>query len=192
MKQLHEGLDYRLYKIYIWGGLALVVVYTFVSILVFDTLSLPGPQVFLRLFLPSMLYFAGILLYWWWVFLFKGNRDLTELRQEQVQGVPAIKALKSWNTLHQAMAIHGGNVEEYIRNAKRANRPILAWYGIINLLAVWIYARWESSIPARMLGGSGLPGSLWGLLCCLWRLPSWRVGAPGARGMPIWPPWVWL
>jgi hypothetical protein len=139
VKQLHEGLDYRLYKIYIWGGLALVVVYIFVSTLVLDTLSLPGPQVFVRLFLPPMLYFAGILLYWWWVFLFKGNRDLTELRQEQVQGVPAIKALKSWNTLHQAMAIHGGNVEEYIRNAKRANRPILAWYGIINLLAVWIY-----------------------------------------------------
>jgi len=139
VKQLHQGLDYRLYKIYIWGGLALLVVYIPVSTLVFDTLSLPGPQVFLRLFCPLMLYFAGILLYWWWVFLFKGNRDLVELRQEQEQAVPGIKTLKSWNTLHQAMAIHGGNVEEYIRNARRANRPILVWYGIINLLAVWIY-----------------------------------------------------
>jgi len=26
MKHLHQGLDYRLYKIYIWGGLALIIV----------------------------------------------------------------------------------------------------------------------------------------------------------------------
>jgi hypothetical protein len=38
------------------------------------------------------------------------------------------------------MAISGGSVEEFIKNAKRANRPILVWYGIINLLAVWILA----------------------------------------------------
>jgi hypothetical protein len=37
------------------------------------------------------------------------------------------------------MALNGGNVEEYVRNARRANRPILIWYGIINLLAVWIF-----------------------------------------------------
>jgi hypothetical protein len=63
---------------------------------------------------------------------------LAELSQEQEHGVPGTEALKSWNTLHQAMAIHGGSVEELIKNAKRANRPILLWYGIINLLAVWI------------------------------------------------------
>ena len=136
MKPLHQGLDYRLYKIYAWGGLTLLVVYIVVSTLVFDTLTLPGPQAFLLLGGPILLYVAGILLYWWWVFLFKGNRDLVELRQEQ--GVPGITALKSWNTLHEAMAIHGGNVEEYVRNARRANRPILIWYGITNLLAVWI------------------------------------------------------
>ena len=140
MKQLHQGWDYRLYKIYVWGGLALLVVYIFASTLVFDTLSLPGPQAFLLLAGPLLLYFAGILLYWWWVFLFKGNRELAELSQEQEQGVPGIKALKSWNTLHQDMAIHGGNVEEMIKNAKRANRPILVWYGAVNLLAVWTLA----------------------------------------------------
>jgi len=187
VKQHHEGLDYRLYKIYIWGGLALVVIYTFVSTLVFDTLSLPGPQVFLRLFLPSMLYFAGILLYWWWVFLFKGNRDLVELRREQVQGVPAIQALKSWNTLHQAMAIHGGNVEEYIRNAKRANRPILAWYGIINLLAIWIYgpiALGSLGIikPAKTAGGFWLGGIFLGIALLVVATPilaSWGARSSG-------------
>ncbi len=140
MKQLHEGLDYRLYKIYIWGGLALLVVYLFVSTLVFEWASLPGPQATRRIFYPVMFYVAGILLYWWWVFLFKGNRELAELSQDQEQGVPAIKALRSWNTLHQAMAVGGGSVDEFIRNAKRADRPMLVWYGITNLAAVWIFA----------------------------------------------------
>ena len=27
MKQLHQGLDYTLYKIYIWGGLPSLVIY---------------------------------------------------------------------------------------------------------------------------------------------------------------------
>lgn len=137
-KRLHEGLDYRLYQIYVWGGLALVVVYLVVSLLVLDTLSLPGRQMFLRLFLPVALYLAGILLYWWWVFLFKGNRELAELSREREQQVPGIQALKSWNTLHQAMAVNGGDVEAFIKNARRANRPVLVWYGIINLLAIWI------------------------------------------------------
>ena len=138
MKQLHQGLDYKLYKIYIWGGLPLVVIYLFVSVLVFDALSLPGPKAFLVLGGPLMLWIAGILLYWWWVFLFKGNKELEELAQVQEKELPGIKSLKSWSTLHQAMAIYGGNAEEFIRNAKKANRPTLVWYGFSNLLAVWI------------------------------------------------------
>jgi hypothetical protein len=65
MKQLHQGLDYKLYRIYIWGGLPLVVVQTLVSALVFDVLDRPGSQGFLVLLGPFMLWFAGILLYWW-------------------------------------------------------------------------------------------------------------------------------
>jgi hypothetical protein len=138
MEQLHQGLDYRLYKIYIWGGLPLLVIYIFVATLVFDVLDLPGPQVFLVLAGPLLLWIAGIFLYWWWVFLFKGNRELEELSQAQGQGVPGIEALKSWNTLHQAMAISGGDVKEWIKQAKRAKRPMLVWYAGANLLAVWI------------------------------------------------------
>jgi hypothetical protein len=138
MMQLHQGLDYRLYKIYIWGGAPLIVVHILVSTLVFDAHSLPGPKAFLVILGPMLLWLAGIYLYWWWVFLFKGNRELEELSQAQGQGVPGIKALRSWNTLHQAMAIHGGNVEELIKNAKRARLPVLLWYGGLNLLAVWI------------------------------------------------------
>ena len=136
--RLHQGLDYKLYKIYIWGGLPLIVVHMLVSTLVFDILDLPGPQMVLVLLGPFLLWFAGILLYWWWVFLFKGSGELEELSRAQGQGVPGIKALKSWSTLHQTMAIHGGNVKELIKNEKKAKRPILLWYGGVNLLALWI------------------------------------------------------
>jgi hypothetical protein len=139
MKQLHEGLDYTLYKIYIWGGLAVYVVWVFVSTLVLDALNLPDPLPFFMIIVPLMLWFAGILLYWWWVFLFKGSRELEELVEVQENGFPGIKSLKSWNTLHKAMAIDGDNVEELRRNEKKAQRPILIWYGCTNLLAVWIF-----------------------------------------------------
>jgi hypothetical protein len=157
MKQLHQGLDYRLYKIYIWGGLPLIVAQILVSTLVFDALSLPGPQAFLLIIGPLILWFAGIVLYWWWVFLFKGNGELEELSQAQGQGVPGIKALKSWSTLHQAMALHGGDVEEWIKNEKRAKRPVLLWYGSLNLLVVWIFC----PLTLGSLGIFRLDGGIW-------------------------------
>jgi hypothetical protein len=138
MTRMHEGLDYRLYKIYIWGGAALVVVQILVSTLVFDALELPGPQAFLVIAGPLLLWIAGIFVYWWWVFLFKGNAELEEWSQARGQGVPGIKALKSWSTLHQAMAIHGGNVEALIKHAKKGRRPVLLWYGGVNLLLLWV------------------------------------------------------
>ena len=138
MNQSHQGWDYRLYKIYIWGGLALIVAHVLVSTLALEALSLPGSQAFLLIAGPMLVWFAGIVLYWWWVFLFKGNQELEELSLAQGQGVPGIHALRSWSTLHQAMAIHGGKVEELIKNEKKAKRPVLLWYGGINLLVVWI------------------------------------------------------
>jgi hypothetical protein len=138
MNKLHQGLDYKIYQIYVWGGLFLIVVYIVVSTLVFDALSLPGPRVFLLLAGPMLLWFAGILLYWWWVFLFKGNRELEELSRAQGRGVPSIQALKSWNTLHQAMSIHGGDANKLIKNERKAKRPMLLWYGGVNLLALWV------------------------------------------------------
>jgi hypothetical protein len=139
MQRLHEGFDYTLYKIYIAGGLALYVVWVFVSTLVFDAINLPGPLPFFVIIVPLMLWIAGILLYWWWVFLFKGSRELEEQIEVQEKGLPGITSLKSWNTLHQAMAIYGGSVEELRRNEKKSRRPILIWYGCTNLLVVWIF-----------------------------------------------------
>ena len=139
MKQLHQGLDYTLYKIYIWGGLPLLVIYIAVVAIILERRNMLGSAVEPCIIVPVMLWVAGILLYWWWVFLFKGNKELQELAQSPREGFPGIKALKNWNTLHQAMAVHGGNVEEFIENAKRANRPIIVWYGSTNLLACWIF-----------------------------------------------------
>ncbi len=138
MKQLHSGWDYTLYKVYIWGGLPLLVIYIVVVALTLDMhnlLSTAG----LFITVPLMLWVTGILLYWWWVFLFKGNKELEELARSPGEGLPGIKSLKNWNTLHQAMTIYGGNVEEFIKNAKRANRPIIVWYGSSNLLVLWIF-----------------------------------------------------
>lgn len=134
-----QDLDYKLYNIYVWGGLALVVIYYFVTTLVFEAHNLPGPQAFLVLGVPLMVWIAGIFIYWWWVFLFKANKELQELTQSPRMDIPGIKSLKNWNTLHQAMAVHGGNVKEFIANANRAKRPIIIWYGFINLLVCWIF-----------------------------------------------------
>jgi hypothetical protein len=157
MKQLHEGLDYTLYKIYIVGGIAFYVFWVFVSTLVLDALSLPGPLPFLNIIVPLMLWVAGILLYWWWVFLFKGSGELEELVEVQEKGIPGIKSLKSWNTLHRTMGIYGGSVEELRRNEKKARRPILIWYGCTNLLVVWIFG----SITLGSLGIFQLSLGVW-------------------------------
>jgi hypothetical protein len=138
MKRLHEGLDYKLYKIYVWGGLSAVVIYIPVSVLVFDAMELPDPQPLFVIMGPALLWFAGILLYWWWVFIFKGRHEWKEWRETPSQGVPPLKALKSWSTCHQAMAINGGDVEALIESEKKARRPIYVWFGSVTLLVVWI------------------------------------------------------
>jgi uncharacterized SAM-binding protein YcdF (DUF218 family) len=109
-----------------------------VSVLIFDATNLPGPKAFLVIGGPLLVWVAGILLYWWWVLLYKGNKELEDLVQHQGKGFPEIQSLKNWNSLHQAMALYGGSVDELIRNAKRANRPVIVWYGGLNLIAVWV------------------------------------------------------
>ena len=138
MKQLHEGWDYKLYQIYIWGGLLLNVIYIVLAVLIFDIPNLAGSMAILAIMGPFFVWFTGFLLYWWWVFLFKGNKELKELSQTPSAGIPDINSLKSWNTLHQAMSVSGGSVDELIKNAKKANRPMILWFGCQNFLALWV------------------------------------------------------
>jgi len=140
MKRLHEGLDYKLYQIYIWGGLPLLVICIVVVTLILDRRNMFDSAVHPCITTPVILWVTGILLYWWWVFLFKGNKELKELAESPGMDFPGIKSLKNWNTLHQAMAVHGGSVKEYIENAKKANRPIILWFGTMNLMVFWIFA----------------------------------------------------
>jgi len=140
MTHSHEGLDYKLYKIYIWGGLAFLVIYSFVAGLILDSRNQLGAAGGPFIVIPLMVWFSGIMLYWWWVILFKSKRELEELVKAPACGFPGIKSLKNWNTLHQAMALSGGDVEAFIKNAKKANRPLIVWFGCMNLLPGWIFA----------------------------------------------------
>lgn len=138
MNHLHQGTDYKFYKIYLWVGGVLVVASFFLTGVVLDIPgNYSGPMTFLIMGSPLLLWVAGILLYWWWVFLFKENRELRKLA-EQEQQLPGISALKSLDTLHPEMSLNGGSVEEMINNAKVARRPILVWFGSLNILALWI------------------------------------------------------
>ncbi len=139
MKRLHQGFDYTLYKVYVWGGLAALVIYTVVVAIKLDQRNMLETVGMVYIILPLMGWVGGILLYWWWVFLFKGNKELEELANLPREGLPGIKSLKSWNILHQAMAVQGGDIEEYIQNAKKANPPIIVWYGTMNLLVLWVF-----------------------------------------------------
>jgi hypothetical protein len=150
MTRLHEGWDYLLYKIYIWGGLAALVAYILVSALVFHTDSQPSVKTYAG---PVTLYLFGIVAYWWLVFLFKGRRELKALAQEQPQSHPELGTLKSWSTLHQAMALYGGNTDELIKAERAGRLPVLVWYGGVNLLMVWIlgclWMGWLGILPSR-------------------------------------------
>jgi len=131
-------LDYKLSQVYIWGGLASFVIYFFVKTLVFEAHKLPNSQLFLVLLLPLMIWIAGIFAYWWWVFLFKDRKELDASIQKPEGGVPGIQSLRTLSSLHQAMAISGGDKAELIKNYRRAKLPVLLWFGTINLMALWI------------------------------------------------------
>ena len=133
-----QDLDFKLYKVYVWGGFALCVIYIFVATLVFEAHNLPGPQAFLVLGIPLMIWIAGILLYWWWVFLFKDRKELEGLTQQPEGSVPGIDSLRNLSRLHQAMAISGGDIKELKKNSRRAKLPMLIWYGGANLMALWV------------------------------------------------------
>ncbi len=82
MTRLHEGLDYLLYRIYIWGVIAALVIY-FALVIYLDALEFidvprTGTKGVAIYSAPVTLWVLGILAYWWWVFLFKGNKELKE------------------------------------------------------------------------------------------------------------------
>jgi hypothetical protein len=152
MTRLHEGWDYLLYRIYIWGGLAALVAHIVVSVLVFDVASQPDLAIYV-ICGPITLYVAVILLYWWWVLLFKGNKELKESVRQRPESVPPLSALKTWNTLHAAMSLYGGSPDEMLKTANAARRPVALWYGAANMGVVWIlgyfWLNWLGIMPGE-------------------------------------------
>lgn len=140
MKSLREGQDYRLYQIYIWGGLAVIVIWILLFA-IWDTMGivdLSDMALLGVIFAPITLWILGILAYWWWVFLFKGNQEFEESLRQRPEEVPKLSALKSWSQLHTAMCIHGGDSDELRETSKAASRPVIIWYGMSNFLVLWI------------------------------------------------------
>jgi hypothetical protein len=167
MNRLHEGLDYLLYRIYIWGGIAALVVYFALVIYFFGVLEFIDVSDMAMLAIvsaPVTLWVLGILAYWWWVFLFKGNKELKDSIHKRPESTPEISALKSWSTLHTAMAIYGGNVDEILEAEKAARRPVIIWYGMQNLFVLWIlgnfwvWALFQDGLPANYIARVWVPG----------------------------------
>jgi hypothetical protein len=98
MNRLHEGLDYLLYRIYIWGGIAALVAYI-ALVLTLDVrgfIDAPDTALLAIVSAPITPWILGILAYWWWVFLFKGDKELKESIRKRPESTPEIRALKSW------------------------------------------------------------------------------------------------
>lgn len=163
MTPLHEGKDYLFYRIYVWGGLAAIVIFSLVMAFM-DLLPQTGNRALIILSQPVTIYILGILAYWWWVFLYKGSRDLKRSVGNPPDQHPEIKALKSWNTLHQAMSLYGGNPEGLLEYEKKSNRPVIIWYGLQNLLAIWVLGNFwvwnlfREHLPSNYIKAVWVPG----------------------------------
>jgi hypothetical protein len=168
MQRLQEGLDYLLFRIYLWGGIAALVVYV-VLVLTLDVrgaMDVPDTALLAILSAPISLWILGILAFWWWVFLFKGSRELQEAIRRRPESPPEIRALRSWGSLHRAMAVYGGSVDGILEAESAARRPVILWYGMLNLLVLWIVGNFwvcvlfEDTLPANYTTQVVVPGVL--------------------------------
>ena len=167
MLNTQEGRDYQLYKIYILGGLAIIFIYiiTVVASGVFKN----DRTLMIILNIPTTIWFLGILAYWWWVFLFKGRRSRENYHENHIKKRGKLSALKSWSTLFDAMMKNGGNREEIEAYDKASRRPLLAWFGLQNLLCFWVFGNfwiwtlYQDHLPANYIKSIWVPGVL--ILC---------------------------
>jgi hypothetical protein len=129
------GWDSLFYRVYIIGGLAVVV-----AVCLAVGLLSPAAEVEARLpliFGTVTLWFMGILAYWWVQLLFLGYAEPERWVKEDEEETPDIKALKSWSTLSEAMSVYGGDVEELKKLETAARRPVLEWFFWVNVLCLY-------------------------------------------------------
>jgi hypothetical protein len=166
MKSLHEGRDYQLYKVYIWGGLALIVIYIALVAIIESMMDfkLPDHWILGIVSAPITPWVMGALAYWWWVFLVKGNQEFKESIQERSESVPEISELKNWSRLHTTMSLSGGSVEEMLAAEKASRGPVVIWYGLMNVFVLWILGNFwvwvifQNSLPENYIMKVWVPG----------------------------------
>ncbi len=129
------GWDSILYRAYIIGGIFVIVA---IALLVglLDPAG-EGPFWIPLVFGSVTVYMAGILGYWWVKLLFTGYTEPERWVEEEGDDTPAVKALRSWSKLSEAMTVLGGDVEELEKLEKAARRPVLEWYGWTNVLTFY-------------------------------------------------------
>ena len=164
MFHTQEGRDYQLYKIYIWAGLAAIVIFCFFVVL--SGISQNSNTTLIILNIPITLWVLGILAYWWWVFLFKGREELIRSIEDPTRHKSDLSNLKNWTTLFTSMAGRGENKEKLLEYEKKALRPVLVWYGLQNFLALWVMGNFwvwtifQDKLPGNYIQTVWVPGVL--------------------------------
>jgi hypothetical protein len=132
------GWDSIFYRVFIIGGILGIVAVAVVTSF-FDPHGQTGLSLYAA-FVSVTLYMVGVLAYWWVQLVFKGYGDPKRMYEESPDDTPEVKALSSWSTLSEAMAIHGGDINELEKLEKAARRPLIEWYGWTNVFVLYILA----------------------------------------------------
>jgi len=164
MINTQEGRDYGYYKVYVWGGLSAIVIYIFIVTLSGLTQNFRTLMIILNI--PITIWFFGILVYWWWVFLCKGRRRLEDPYENRERERGRLSALKSWSTLFDSMLENGENREKIEAYDKASRRPLLIWFGLQNLLCFWVmgnfwvWTLFQDKLPKNYILTVWTPGVL--------------------------------
>jgi len=135
MPGTRAGWDSILYRVYIIGGILVIVAIALV--VGFLDPAGKGPFWIPLMLGPVTLWMVGILGYWWVKLLFGGYTEPERWVEEEGDDTPAVKALSSWSKLSEAMTVHGGDMDELEKLEKAARRPVLEWYGWTNVFVLY-------------------------------------------------------
>jgi hypothetical protein len=78
-------------------------------------------------------FFGTFLAYWWLQLLAPGDKvELVPRRSP-----PELSTLRRWNTLHEAMAAYGGDLQALAAWRAGTKRPLLEWLAWASVIALW-------------------------------------------------------
>ncbi len=133
MKNTGAGWDSWWYRIFVIGGLLLVVVSVILAVIM-DPVGKLG----LRVGGIEIAVFLVLLLAYWWVQI--GLRDYGTTKAPVADKKPDVNdlsVLQSWSVLSSVMIVQAGDVEE-MRKLERASRvTLLIWFGWVTILVLF-------------------------------------------------------